>query len=67
MSGNEVVTATEAAEILGISVGRMYQLLAHREYYGLVAEKRAPRLWLIDRKSIEKFSKIDRPPGRAKR
>jgi len=62
----DLVSAPEAADILGVRPQRRHQLAAEREDFPAPAyELRAGKLWL--RAAIEAFAERKRPPGRPRR
>lgn len=54
------LTVAKAAERLGVTVGRVRQLLGDGT---LVGEKISPRCWLIDSASVAAYAACDRKPG----
>jgi excisionase family DNA binding protein len=60
----DLITTSEAAKIIGVKPSRVRQYhLAGR----LVGERmKGGRDLLFDRKEVERFAKLDRPPGRPK-
>lgn len=60
MLENKYKTVTEAAEVLGLTVQRVRQLIKDKQ---LPAEAVHERLWVISTKELEKFRKKDRPTG----
>lgn len=54
------ISAREAAEILGVTLGRIRQLLAESKIRG---EKLTPRAWAIDKKSVVAYARTDRRRG----
>lgn len=52
---------SEAASILGVSIGRVHQLIREKR---LAAIKVSERCWLIELSSIEEYRRGDRSPGR---
>ena len=55
------LTVPVAAQRLGVTVGRVRQLLADGT---LTGEKIAPRCWLVDAESVTRYAATDRRPGR---
>jgi excisionase family DNA binding protein len=64
MLGKNWLTATEAAEIVGCSTGRIRTLCAKGL---LAAEKVGPRAWMIERKSAEFVAKNPAKTGRPRK
>lgn len=60
MIDNKYKTVSEAAEILGLTVQRVRQLIKSEQ---LQAEPVHERLWIIPTKELEKFRKQERPSG----
>ncbi len=60
----EWLTVAQAAKILRLSRPRVYQLVEESDYYGLEIWRPHGNAVLISKASIEKFRKLDRPPGR---
>ncbi len=54
-----MLTTNEAAEILGVSISRVRQLLLDGELKG----EHHGRDWLIDERVVRKFGRIPRPRG----
>ncbi len=50
----EYVTLTEAARILGLTTGRLRQMLGAKEIPGT---KASPQLWLMARKDVENLAR----------
>ena len=55
------MTVTEAAKFIGISTGRVRQLLRNGELKG---EKFGPRAWLVNKKSAQKVKENPHQKGR---
>ena len=55
----EYVTSSEAAKILGITTGRIRQLLIK----GTLKGKHFGRVWMVYRRSIERYEASNRKPG----
>lgn len=55
------LTVTQAATRLGVTVGRVRQLLSRSVLSG---EKIGPRFWLVDAESVARYAATDRKPGR---
>lgn len=51
----------DAAEFLGVTVGRIYELIREGR---LKATKFSPRCWMIETDSLEQYAAGDRSPGR---
>jgi excisionase family DNA binding protein len=60
LTRKEWFTVTEAAEVLGVSGGRIRQLLLAGRIDG---QKLHPRSWVVSAASVRAFGKLDRPPG----
>lgn len=58
MNTESIVTVEKAAEIIGITTGRVRQLLLSKELDGV---KMSERVWLVNRKDAEKLAK--KPPA----
>ncbi len=54
----DTLTAEQTAEILGLSLGRVYELVERLD------GRKHGRDWLFERKIVEDFAKEDRPAGR---
>jgi hypothetical protein len=57
---NKYKTVTEAAEVLGLTVQRVRQLIKCEQ---LKAELVHDRLWVIQTRELERFRKKERPTG----
>jgi len=55
------ISVSDAAEILGCTVGRVRQLLIDGTIYGMKLNERA---WAVERKSVEKLAKVPQTLGR---
>lgn len=55
------ITVEHAAEIIGITPGRVRQMLRANELRG---EKFSERAWIVDRKSAQKLAKVSHSVGR---
>jgi excisionase family DNA binding protein len=53
------LTSGEAAKILGITNGRVRQLLIK----GTLKGKRFGHIWMVDRRSVERYAASGRKPG----
>lgn len=53
------MTVCETADFLGISVGRVRQLLLENSLSG----EKFGNTWAIARSEVERFAKLDRPSG----
>jgi excisionase family DNA binding protein len=60
INGEEHITIKEAAEIIGVSAGRVRQLVASKR---LPSIKVGARLNMISRKTAEEFAALHRPVG----
>ena len=54
------IPSSEAAEILGVTPGRVRQLIVADEIPSVLIG----RMRLLERKAVERFAKIERIPGR---
>jgi hypothetical protein len=61
---NPYLSVAEAAEIAGLSDGRMRQLLINGIIEGIKLNARA---WAVSRKSVEDFAKIPQHMGRPRK
>lgn len=61
LSQKQWISVRESAELLGISPGRIRQLLLQGRLEG--AQKLTERSWAIPRATVLAFKKMDRPPG----
>jgi excisionase family DNA binding protein len=57
---NKFYTVAEAADVLGLTVQRVRQLIKSEQ---LVAEKAHDMLWIIPAKALDNFRKKPRPHG----
>ena len=55
------MTVQQAAQELGVSARRVRQLI---EGGVLIAEALNPRLWLVERASVDRYQQTRRPAGR---
>lgn len=53
------ITSGEAALILGVTIGRIRQLLLK----GTLTGKHFGRAWMVDRRSVERYAASGRKPG----
>jgi excisionase family DNA binding protein len=60
LSKKEWLSVADAARVLGLSVGRIRQLLLAGRIEGVKLNARA---WAISAASVRAFQKLDRPPG----
>ena len=60
MKLTDLITAAQAAEILGLSTERVSQLCKQ----GRIQAVKPGRDWVMARQTVEQFAKIDRPEGR---
>lgn len=60
-NGTEVLSVNDAAEIAGVTVGRIRQLLISEEILGWKLNGRA---WVVDKKSLMKYTKNVSSTGR---
>jgi excisionase family DNA binding protein len=60
MKLSDLITAAQAAEILGLSKERVSQLCKQ----GRIQAVKPGRDWVMLRQTVQAFSKIDRPEGR---
>lgn len=60
MKLSDLITAAQAAEILGLSKERVSQLCKQ----GRIQAVKPGRDWIMWRQSVEAFGKIERPEGR---
>jgi len=56
---NTRCTVQQAAEILGVTEGRVRQLLLEKRLKG----KKFANVWEVEREEIERFKSLDRPAG----
>lgn len=56
-----LISVETAAETLGVTVGRVRQLLRAEKLSGMKLNERA---WVVDRVSVEKAAKIEQTVGR---
>lgn len=54
----DTLTSEQVAEILGVSVGRVYELVERLD------GRKHGRDWLFERSVVQDFAKEDRPAGR---
>ncbi len=60
INGVEHITIAETAKIIGVSAGRVRQLVANKR---LPSTKVGGRLNMIPRKAVEEFASLNRPVG----
>ena len=60
MKLSDLITAAQAAEILGLSKERVSQLCKQGRLHAV----KPGRDWVMSRQTVEQFAKIDRPEGR---
>ena len=60
MKLSDLITAAQAAEILGLSKERVSQLCKQ----GRIQAVKPGRDWVMSRQTVEAFGKIERPEGR---
>jgi excisionase family DNA binding protein len=48
------ISVNETADLLGLTTGRIRQLLIAKELHGLKVNERA---WVLDRKEVEKYAR----------
>ena len=54
------ISVADAAEIIGVTMGRVRQLLQCGQIKG---QHLTPRAWAVDRRSAEKYARTERQPG----
>lgn len=64
MLGKNWLTATEAADVIGCTTGRVRALCGDGV---LKAEKVGPRAWMIDRRSAEELARRPSKTGRPRK
>lgn len=57
--GMKWMTVQEVAERLGITDGRVRQLLLKNRLHG----EKFGQLWVVNEDEVERFASLDRPPG----
>ena len=60
MKLSDLITAAQAANILGLSKERVSQLCKQ----GRISAVKPGRDWVMSRQTVEAFGKIERPEGR---
>lgn len=60
LKNTHLISASDAAKLLGVTLGRVGQLLREGK---LVGERLTPRAWAVDIRSVKKYSKSYRKRG----